>query len=229
MAKTACQGRGVPEGKVSVVQLGVDVEKFKPADGETRYAQDVVHIPVDRKIIYFSGHMEERKGVAVLMRAAERLYEQHQRRDFHFLILGNRHGEEHEFLDMLGDSGVSKHVTFGGYRNDVEKIMPSCAIGAIASTGWDSFTVSSLEMAACGLPLMVSRLQGLVETIEEGVTGLSFTAGDDADLANKIMPLLEDPVARNAMGLNARKRVVSAYTREIQIDRLVNVMNEVAG
>jgi glycosyltransferase involved in cell wall biosynthesis len=97
---------------------------------------DIFTIPADRKIIYYSGHMEERKGVAVLMHAARDLYDRHGRRDFHFLILGNREGEEQRFLDMLKDTGAWDHVTFGGYRKDFEQILPGCYLGAIASTGW---------------------------------------------------------------------------------------------
>ena len=55
--------------------------------------------------------------------------------------------------------------------DDLSRIFPCCYAGVIASTGWDSFTVSSLEMASSGLPLVVSNLQGLSESIEADVTG----------------------------------------------------------
>lgn len=229
MAKTAYQGRGIPKDKVSIVYLGVDEVKFKPTSDEYKYAHDTFEIPADRKIIYYSGHMEERKGVAVLIRAAMYLYGHYGRRDFHFLILGNKDGQEQRFLKLLGESGAGNHVTFGGYRRDIEKIVPSCFMGAIASTGWDSFTVSSLEVAACGLPLVVSNLQGLIETIEEGKTGFTFQPGDYKALANHIITLLDNQEIRNSMGENARKRILAGFTRPMQIDRLVDVMQKVAG
>jgi glycosyltransferase involved in cell wall biosynthesis len=227
MAETAWRGRGVPLSRTSVVHLGVDEKRYRPADGASDYAYDAFSIPCDRKIIYYSGHMEERKGVAVLVRAARDLYDRHDRRDFHFLILGNREGEEQRFLEMLKDTGARKHVTFGGYRQDVEQILPGCYLGAIASTGWDSFTMSSLEIASCGLPLLVSRLQGLAETVEEGITGYTFTPGDHAELAARIAGLLDDPVRRDRMGASARQRILSGYTKQQQIDRLVDVMQRV--
>lgn len=228
MAKTAYQGRGIPLARTSVVHLGVDENRYRPSDKPTSYAHDMFAIPHDRKIIYYSGHMEERKGVAVLMRTAIELYERHGRRDFHFLLLGNRDGEERQFLELLEDSGSREHVTFAGYRKDVEQILPGCYIGAIASTGWDSFTMSSLEIASCGLPLLVSRLQGLVETIEEGKTGFTFTPGDHAELAARIIGLLDDPVRRDRMGTSARQRILSGYTKQQQINCLVDVVKKVA-
>jgi len=228
MAKTAYQGRGIAKNKIDIVYLGVDEVRFKPANEGSGYAYETFGIPSDRKIIYYSGHMEERKGVAVLIRAAIHLYEHHGRRDFHFLILGNKNGQERQFLKLLGESGAGNHVTFGGYRHDIEKILPGCFMGAIASTGWDSFTVSSLEVAACGLPLAVSNLQGLIETIEEGKTGFTFNTGDHEALGSHIITLLENPVIRNTMGSSARKRILAGYTRTMQIEHLVKVMQKVA-
>ena len=226
MAETAYLGRGIPESRVSVINLGVDTEKYKPID-DAVYTYKLFSIPVNRKIIYYSGHMEKRKGVDVLVKAAKHLYNNHNRRDFHFLIMGNREGEEQEYLDFLRGSKASDHVTFGGYRNDIEKIIPNCYLGVIASTGWDSFTMSSLEIAASGLPLLVSRLQGLVETIDEGKTGHSFEPGSYRELSNLIIMLFDNQEARDLMGVNARRRILSEFTVRKQIERLVLLVKQV--
>jgi glycosyltransferase involved in cell wall biosynthesis len=227
MAISAYKGRGVPENKVSIVYLGVDNNKFRPAKNDSYYAHDTFNIPSERKIIYYSGHMEERKGVAVLMQAARRLYEHHNRSDFHFLLLGNQAGEETPFINSLDNSGTVNHVTFGGYRNDVEKIIPSCYLGTIASTGWDSFTMSSLEMAACGLPLIVSNLQGLTETVDENKTGFLFKAGDHVELSAHIINLLSNPELRNKMSEQSVMRINSGFTKDQQINHLAETVKQV--
>ena len=61
--------------------------------------------------------------------------------------------------------------------------MSSSTLGVIALTGWDSFTLSSVEMAPCGFPLVVSRLQGLIETADDGGTGYLFDMDDHNALA----------------------------------------------
>ena len=227
MAETAYRGRGIPFARTSIVNLGVDEKRFCPEDAPSNYAHQTFHIPEDRKIIYYSGHMEERKGVAILMKAAKSLYENYGRNDFHFLILGNRKGEERQFIDMLGVSGVQDHVTFAGYRRDVEQILPTCYLGAIASTGWDSFTMSSLEIAACGLPLLVSRLQGLVETIDEGKTGYTFNPGAYDELADRITEFLDSPEKQKRMGTCARQRIIKLFTKQQQIDNLAKTVKQV--
>lgn len=226
MAQSAYLGRGISKNKTSIAYLGVNTEKFKPANTENFYAHDTFNIPKDRKILFYSGHMETRKGVAVLINAVKYLYNHHNKRDFHLLILGNKGEEEKPYLEMLADDGAYNYVTFAGYRNDIEKIMPSCYLGMIASTGWDSFTMSSLEMASSGLPLLVSNLQGLVETIDEGKTGHSFQAGNHIELSKLIISLLDDYATRNLLGENARKRVLSKFTEQKQIERLVTLVRQ---
>jgi len=227
MAETAFKGRGVPKNKISIVPLGVDISKFSPISEGLDYAYRVFKIPESKKIIYYSGHMEKRKGVSVLLEAAKYLYEEKGRRDFHFLILGNKNGEEVSLLETLKGSKVLEHVTFGGYRDDVHKILPCCYLGAIASIGWDSFTMSSLEISACGLPLLVSRLQGLTETIDENITGFSFEPGNYSALASNIMLLLDDEGMRKRMGESSVQRIKVGFTLDHQIKRLVDVVNKV--
>lgn len=228
MAESAYQGRGIAKKNVSVAYLGVDTDRYKPAVNETYYAHDVFCIPRNQKIIYYSGHMEPRKGVAVLIRAAIYLFDVMKRRDFHFLIIGNKAGEETIYQEMLsGYKDVVNHVTFGGYRNDVCNIIPSCSIGAIASTGWDSFTVSSLEIASCGLPLIVSELQGLKETVENEKTGYTFEPGNYHALSNFIALLLDNEQLRFELGQSGRQRVCERFSQQTHIDRLVEIIEKV--
>jgi glycosyltransferase involved in cell wall biosynthesis len=227
MAETAYNGRGVPIRKVSVVPLGVDAEKFLPASKAILYAHETFSIPENRKIIYYSGHMEKRKGVAVLINAVMHLRDVIGRNDFHLLILGNRPGEEEPYLEMIKGKASEAHVTFGGYRDDVTQILPDYYIGTIASTGWDSFTMSSLEIASCGLPLLISNLQGLVETIEEGKTGFSFKPGDHIDLAKYMERFLDDEALRHKFGIQARARILAGFSKQHQVNRLVDVVQRV--
>ena len=105
--------------------------------------------------------------------------------------------------------------------------MPSFYLGIIASTGWDSFTISSLEMASSGLPLLVSNLQGLAETIDEGKTGYSFEPGSHIELSELVIFMLNNENIRNHMGENARKRILCKFTDQQQIERLAFLIKQV--
>ena len=90
MRETAVRGRGIARRHTSVCHLGVDVNRFRPAAVGDDYAHRAFGIPRQRKIVYYSGHFEPRKGVAVILRAVRELVEVRGRRDVHFLLLGNR-------------------------------------------------------------------------------------------------------------------------------------------
>ncbi|MDO9182498.1 MAG: glycosyltransferase family 4 protein [Bacteriovorax sp.] len=224
MAETAVFGRGIVQRDVTVIPLGVDTEIFKANPLMEKYAYEIFSIPKNRKIIFYSGHMEERKGVHVIVKAANTLILERRRIDVHFLILGNLDGQEKKFAPMYAGTETEKYITFGGYRDDINWILSSPYVGVIASTGWDSFTMSALEMASSGLPLIVSNLQGLVEVIEIGKTGYLIEPGNHVDLANRIEQLIDNIDLRNEMSVAARKRIIEGFSREKQIENLTNTV-----
>ena len=227
MRRTATHGRGIPRSKTCVIPLGVETSVYKPNYGLENYAHSALGIPEHRKIIFYSGHMEERKGVGVIMRAAMHLVNVLGNKDIHFLICGNKGSEADIYLQMLNGDEANHHVTFAGYRKDIAALMRSSFIGVIASTGWDSFTMSSVEMMASGLPLIVSNLQGLAETIENNKNGFHIEPGDYQDLAKKIDHLTKNTKIAKLFSDASRARALEKFSRENQVKQLCSVLNRI--
>lgn len=223
----ATNGRGIPKSMTSVIPTGIDINKYQPKTNKGEILNTLFQIPTDAKVIFYSGHMEKRKGVHVIIDAAIEIVDKLSHENIYFLIAGNKPGEETIFLNQLGSSKAASRVIFGGYRNDLHEIMPNCDLGVIASTGWDSFPMSSLEMAACGLPLIVSDLQGLSETINDGITGIKFTPGDSKALANIIIDLLQDSKKLSAFSSAARQRIIQSYSVEHQVENLLECCQKI--
>ncbi|MGQ9425167.1 glycosyltransferase family 4 protein [Gilvimarinus sp. F26214L] len=227
MRRTATHGQGIPEAATSVVRTGIDVQRFSPSSQQSWYAHQRFQIPQNRRIIFFSGHMEERKGVDVIIRCAVHMIEHMGHRDIHFLIVGNKEGEEKHFEPLYKDSKAAAHITFGGYRSDIPHILKSCTVGYIASTVWDSFPMSSIEMAATGLPLVVSDLDGLREVISPE-TGFLYPPGNHRDAADRIHTLLVDKDLRARMSRKARQRAVREFAVDQQVSGLEAIIRKVA-
>ncbi|WP_228257484.1 glycosyltransferase family 4 protein [Marinobacter sp. NP-4(2019)] len=223
MRNTAVNGRGIPYSRTSVVKTGIDTEKFSPDPTLKHYAHECFNIPKERSIVVFSGHMERRKGVHVILQAAKVLVQDLKRTNVQFLILGNRDGEKENFSEFLQDPEVNRHITFGGYRSDVPSLLKSCSVGMIASTEWDSFPMSSLEMAATGLPILVSDLPGLNEAISSD-TGRTFPVNDYRTAAQTLHRLLDTPDHLKMMGEKGRDRVINYYSRTAQAKGLINII-----
>ena len=220
MQKTATHGRGVPIQYTCVIPLGVNTNHYQPDTSDQHYAHDALNIPRDRHIIFYSGHMEQRKGIATIMRTADHLVNKLNRRDIHFVLCGNKNGEEISYINMVNNSPAIDYVTFAGYRNDLHKLHRSSTLGVIASSGWDSFTMSSIEMMSSGLPMVVSKLQGLQETIEDEVNGFFFEPENAEMFAQKITTLIDNQDLHKKFSIASRKRAIELFSMELQIKRL---------
>lgn len=224
MRHTATNGRGIPYNATSVLYLGVNTEIFSPNYDQDFYAHEQLEIPKNRKIVFYSGHMEERKGVRTIIKAAIHLADTDALDNIHFVLCGNKGDEAKTYTDMLVGTMAESQVTFAGYRNDIAALMRSSSIGVIASTGWDSFTMSSVEMMASGLPLIVSNLQGLSETIEANKNGFLVTPGDHIELAKKITHLCNDNALAESFSKKSRQRAEQHFSVSLQIRKMAEIL-----
>lgn len=224
MRRTATHGRGVPHALTNVVYLGVDTERFFPSYGNYFYAHEQLGIDKSRKIIFYSGHMEERKGVRIIIKAAIQLANMNAIDGIHFVICGNKGDEAKTYTEMLIGTKAESHVTFAGYRGDIPALMRSSYIGLIASIGWDSFTMSSVEMMASGLPMIVSNLQGLSETIENNKNGYLVNPGDYEDISQKLLLLCSDSNLAYEFSKNSRKRAEQYFSVSQQIKEIARLL-----
>jgi glycosyltransferase involved in cell wall biosynthesis len=223
MQITATHGRGVPEQLTTVIPLGVDTNYFFPSKDKT-YIKSELNIPTNRRVVFYSGHMEERKGIRTIVKAARHLADTDKIKNIHFVFCGNVKNEADTYIAELNNSYAISHVTFAGYRLDVPKLMQTCDVGVIASTGWDSFTRSSVELLASGVPLIVSNLGGLAETTKHNETGYIITPGDPIELANAIYKLINDEHLLSSFGQKARLRAINCFAEETQIKRIADTL-----
>ncbi len=226
MRRTGVVSLGIPASETSVVPIGIDIRKFTRTNAVGHCAA-AFRFPPERRVIVYSGHFESRKGVAVLVDAAIELVDERGRTDVQFVLAGNRTADEAApYAAKLLGRKAREHVTFAGYRDDLPRIFSDAYLGCIASTGWDSLTVSAIEMQAAGLPVLVSALQGLPEAILPGTTGETFPPGDARALADRIVLMLDSPERRDAMGEAAARYASRHLTREHYEARLAEVIRQ---
>ena len=101
MREAAVFGRGVPASRTSVVRLGVDLDRFRPAEDRPVPLPSELGIPDGRFVVFYSGHFEPRKGVQVIVDAARHLVEKLDDRRFHFLLCGNKGNEADPYRRRL--------------------------------------------------------------------------------------------------------------------------------
>ena len=110
----------------------------------------------------------------------------HARRpDARLLLVGD--GGRREWAEGLArERGLGGAVIFTGFRTDVPALLAAMDCFVLASTRTEGVPQSLLQAAAAGVPLVASRIGGIPEVVEDGVTGLLVPPEDPAALAAAI-------------------------------------------
>jgi glycosyltransferase involved in cell wall biosynthesis len=87
----------------------------------------------------------------------------------------------------------------------------------------EGFPVVMVEAMACGLPVVAYRIPGVVDVIEDGVTGVLVEELDTATHAAACQRLLEDPVERQRLADNGQRNVGKSLTIELMTDRIEKI------
>jgi len=139
-------------------------------------------------------------------------------------------------LHLVGDGPLLKKiqyrkpdsVTCHGHLSleDVRAQMSHASFLVMPSEWYEGFPMVLVEAFSRGLPVIVSRLGGLAEIVENGITGLHFEAGNSDDLAEKVCWMQKNSDVRRKMGANARQVYLERYTPERNYKMLMQIYRE---
>jgi glycosyltransferase involved in cell wall biosynthesis len=155
--------------------------------------------------------MRPQKALSLLVDAFAGLAARHP--EAH-LILGGDGPCEPELREQVAQMGLDDRVHFLGLRQDVPEILSSLDI-AVMSSDFEGTPLFALECMAAGTPLVATRVGGLPDLVDDGVTGTLVPPRDAAALGAAIDELISNPERRDAVAAAARKRSV-----DFSIDRI---------
>jgi sugar transferase (PEP-CTERM/EpsH1 system associated) len=200
--------RIVPDRKIRVIQNGIDVAKFLEAPDDGRDVRRSLGIPADAPLIGTVGRLYEVKRQEVLIRAFARLREHVPAA--HLVLVGD--GPRHDELSGLARSlGMADVVHFTGFQPHSGPFLRAMDVFALTSRS-EGMPQAVLEASVSELPVVASRVGGLPEVVDHGISGILFEPGDDVALANTLLDLLADPVRRRQLGAAARARVEKKFS-----------------
>jgi len=122
-------------------------------------------------------------------------------------------GEQYTTLQaLIVNLGMEKCITLAGQASheQIPHYLQSFDLFVVPSFS-EAFGVAAVEAAACGLPVIASRVGGLPEVVLDGQTGLLVPPGDVDALAAAMSRLLSDPGLRVRMGQAGRQFVLEHY------------------
>ena len=205
---------GIADSKIRVIPNGVDRGVFHPAaNPEAKLAlRRELGLPEKSFLAVFMGGDWDRKGLADVIRAIAKLP------GTELVVVGG--GNAAAFGRIAEGVGAGTRVHFAGIQAQPQHYLAACDVFACPSR-YETFSMSGLEAAACGLPLIVVRTNGLEDFVEHGVNGF-FVEPNTESVREALARVIADPELRDSMSRAAVRTAarfdwgdIATATREV--------------
>jgi glycosyltransferase involved in cell wall biosynthesis len=188
--------------------------------------------PDEPATVVMVGRVNGWKGHEVFISAAERLHPTHAEVTFR-LVGGAAPGRPEPYETMLARArsidSAQLWLTVVGHVDEARAELERASIVVLPSTGPEPLNITALEAMALGRPVIASRIGGLPEIIEDGVTGRLIEPGDPEVLAGVIAELLDDAALRGRLGAAGHARVKEHFRADEYASRWKALYRDVLG
>ena len=218
---------GVRQDRITVVFSGIDCDRFTPpTDAQRESARKRFNLGADEIAIGAVGALVARKGHRVLIdtivASLGRLQGTGSR--VRCLIAGDGPLRE-ELGARIREVGATEAIALVGPIEDPRELLAALDIFVMPSTQ-EGLGVAALEAMATGLPVIASRVGGLVEVVEEGVSGLLVGAEAIDALAGRLVELVLNERRRKVLGANGRRRALEQFSVQAMAVGTLSVYQE---
>jgi len=208
---------------VSLIYNGVDLQRYNHQQPCCTLHEDYA-IPEASPIVGVVARLEAEKGHRTLLEAWPTVQAVHP--EAWLLIVGE--GSERDSLEAeAADLGISAHVVFAGRREDVPAVTAALDVAVLPSYR-EAQGLSVLEAMALSRPVVASRVGGIPEMIEDGVSGLMVPPNDPAALAGAINRLLSDHSFADMIARRGHDLVHERFCIELMVDAVETIYDEAA-
>lgn len=226
-AKETLIFEGVPENKIKVLYLGVDLDRFKPRPRRFEFMK-MLDIKEDQMVILFAGGIEERKGFRFLMLAAKKILDDQTLNDFRikFLVVGREVGDI-DVRRLVHELGISEHITFTSFIPYdhipyIYNLADLFVLPSVPRENWqEQFGMVLVESMASGVST-ISTLSGSIPEVV-GDAGVIVQSADFLALYEALKKLILNKKLRLNLAQKGRERaerifdckLVSSQIREV--------------
>lgn len=215
MKQTLINDYGIAPDKIEIIYNGIDLNKFiQQRNREIIKAYGVTNEPV----VGYLGTFYDWQGVIDLVQAFSLVAK--KRDDAKLLMVGD--GPEFQNVkNIVHQLGIENRVILTGkvQPEETPNYISAMDIFMIprpkTSATETAVPLKLLEAMAVGKPIIATRLQALLEVLNENVNAVIAEPNDIDDIANAILKLLNDKELQKILGNNARKTVEEKFSWDI--------------
>lgn len=195
----------VPAAKAATVLNGVPVARFFSTPERRQQARTTLQLSTNDLVVGCVGRLVELKNHQLAIGIWPTVMARFPQAKL--VLIGD--GPSRQVLqDQAQALGVSEGVVFAGLHHNVSDLLPALDVFAMPSLT-EGISIALLEACATGLPVVVSKVGGNVEIVNDQHNGLLFESNDAAALLSHLLALLADAPRRQHMGGQAQAWVAA--------------------
>lgn len=193
--------------RIDIIRNGIDIKQYKYNMQLRQQTRERLSIQDDVVCVGIIANMSRKvKRVDLVINAARILVPKQE--NINFFIMGDGYLRS-SLENQCKIHGLTKNVFFLGKDFDKVAFLSALDIGILTSDS-EGLSNSIMEYMAVGLPIIASNVAGNRELICDNDNGYLFTPGDSADLAQKIMFIINNKYRRVQLGEQARKAILAS-------------------
>lgn len=203
----------------TVVHNGIDLTQFAVAPGPLPAD---LQIPPGAPVVSVVGHLRPGKGHDTAVAAWPAVLSGCPQAR---LVLVGDGPLEDDLRARSAAHGLCDRIVFAGRRTDVYRILAGSTVACLP-THREALPTALIEAAACGVPAVASGVSGVLEVVQDGVSGLLVAPDEPAQLAQAVLTLLTDEPRRAEMGRAARRIAEERFDADAWCERLSEIYTD---
>jgi len=221
VARHMIKSFGVPRERIRFIPRGVDLEKFT-------YIKPDIPAPKKEHTIGVIGRITPIKGHIYFIRAISKVVRLIP--NIKILIIGDapvskpKYRQELEVL--IRRLSLTKYISFLGVCHNIPEKMKELDLLVMPSIGEETFGRVIVEAQVSGVPVVASRIGGIVDLIRDGENGMLVAPRDWSGLSEAIIRVLKDKDLRLRLSQKGRTSVEKNFTLMNMYKKTVKVYSE---
>jgi len=221
IARHMIEDFSVPHERIKLVPRSVDLGKFKYLDPKDKRKEDF-NVGIIGRITPLKGHLHFIKAMARISRLVPRLK---------IWIVGDaaasKEAYKEELQILVRRLGLWHCTEFLGTQRDIPGILEHLDLVVLATTTHEAFGRVVIEAQAAGVPVVATKVGGVIDIIEDGYNGLLVPPADAKSMEAAVMRVFKDPQFARELAENAYAKVKEKYNLELMVKNTLEVYREV--
>jgi len=220
IARHMIEDFGVLHESIKIVPRSVDMEKFKYLSPDKKRKEEF-NVGIIGRITPLKGHLYFIKAMARLARLVPRLK---------IWIVGeapaSKEAYKEEVQVLVRRLGLWHCTEFLGTQKDIPGILAHLDLVVLATTTHEAFGRVIVEAQASGVPVVATKVGGVIDIIEDGKNGFLVPPADPKSMADAVFKIYKDTALARQLAENAFLKVKEQYNVELMVKNTLDVYRD---